>query len=130
MFQERLQNYRNDLGLTKREMADRLDISEGYYNLIENGKRSPSKSFIEKLTLDSERPEEFWIYGVNEKDYIDVREDFKCIQKAAEQIIELGLVNDVNKLFNGNYPEGTLEELLIVALKTDLEYLVKKRDKK
>ncbi len=73
-------------------------------------------------------PEEYWIYGIDNSEYINVREDLKCVRKAVEQILDLNLVKDVEKLFNGNYPEGTLEELLIVALKTDIEYLLKKRN--
>lgn len=129
MFNERLKNYRESRNLSKREFADLIEVSESYYNMIENGKRNPSKSFIDKLVFESNKPEEYWIYGINDDEYIDSREDLKCVRKAIEQIIELNLVKDVDKLFNGNYKEGTLEELLIVALKTDIEYLVKKKSK-
>lgn len=129
MFNERLKKYREGKEILKRQFAEILEVSESYYNMIENGKRTPSKAFIEKLVVESGKPEEYWIYGVDESEYINVREDLKCVRKAVEQIIELGLAKDVDKLFNGNYPEGTLEELLIVALKTDIEYLVKKGSK-
>ncbi len=127
LFNERLKNYRESKNLLKREFAGALDVSESYYNMIENGKRNPSKSFIEKLVCESNMPEEYWIYGIEKNDYINVREDLKCVRKAVEQIMDLGLVKDVDKLFNGNYPEGTLEELLIAALKADIEYLLEKK---
>ncbi|MDS1005327.1 helix-turn-helix domain-containing protein [Clostridium sporogenes] len=128
MFNERLKKYRENKNLSKREFAEKLEVSESYYNIIENGKRNPSKNFIEKLVCESSMPEEYWIYGIDNSEYINVREDLKCVRKAVEQILDLNLVKDVEKLFNGNYPEGTLEELLIVALKTDIEYLLKKRN--
>ncbi|WMJ81931.1 helix-turn-helix transcriptional regulator [Clostridium sp. MB40-C1] len=131
MFNERLKKYRESKKLLKREFAEKLEVSESYYNMIENGKRTPSKNFIEKLVCESSMPEEYWIYGIENSEYVNVREDLKCVRKAVEQIIDLDLVKDVEKLFNGNYPEGTLEELLIVALKADIEYLLeKKKDNK
>jgi transcriptional regulator with XRE-family HTH domain len=130
LFNERLKKYRESKNLLKKEFAEKLEVSESYYNMIENGKRNSSKSFIEKLVCESDKPEEYWIYGIDETEYINVREDLKCVKKAVEQIIDLGLVKDVDKLFNGNYPEGTLEELIIVALKADIEYLLKKRKEK
>lgn len=129
MFNKRLTEYRESKGLTKREFAEKLETSESYYNMIENGKRSPSKTFMEKLVCESNKPEEYWIYGISEDEYVNTREELKCVRKAIEQIIELDLVKDVDKLFNGNYPEGTYEELLIVALKADIEYLLKKKRK-
>ena len=63
-FENRLKNYRKNLGLKKRELADKLEISESYYNMIENGKRNPSKSFIIKLVNYSNKPEEYWVYGI------------------------------------------------------------------
>lgn len=130
LFSERLKKYRESKNLLKKEFAEKLEVSESYYNMIENGKRNPSKSFIEKLVCESSKPEEYWIYGINETEYINIREDLKCVKKAIDQIIDLDLVKDVDKLFNGNYPEGTLEELIIVALKADIEYLLKKRKEK
>lgn len=57
MFSERLEKYRNELHLKKKDMADKLQVSESYYSLIESSKRFPSKNFIEKLVLVSELPE-------------------------------------------------------------------------
>ena len=51
MFNERLENFRNKTGLIKREFAEKLEVSESYYNMIENGKRNPSKTFINKIAI-------------------------------------------------------------------------------
>jgi transcriptional regulator with XRE-family HTH domain len=69
MFNERLEEYRKNLQITKRELAEKLEMSESYYNMIENGKRNPSRTFILKLVALSGKPEEYWIYGINDKEY-------------------------------------------------------------
>ncbi|WP_241427082.1 helix-turn-helix transcriptional regulator [Clostridium saccharoperbutylacetonicum] len=43
MFNERLEKYRDELHLKQNEMAYKLKVSDGYYSLIESGKRYPSK---------------------------------------------------------------------------------------
>lgn len=126
MFTERLRQYREGLELTKKEMADKLGVSAPFYNYIENGKKGASRNFMIKLVAESNKPEEYWLYGIEEGNYIDVREDLKCTKKAIEQIVELGLVSNVDDLFNGNYKKGTLEELLISALKADIDCKIKK----
>lgn len=124
MFCERLKDYRESIGFIKRELAERLSVSESYYNMIENGKREPSKNFIEKLVVFSEKPEEYWLYGISEENYAKERDSFKSIKKAVKQLLELNLINNVEDLFKGQYEPGTLEELLITALKADISYLL------
>lgn len=126
MFIERLENFRIKLDLKKREFSEKLDVGESYYNMIESGKRNPSKSFINKLVSFSGKPEEYWMFGINDSEYRATREDFKSVRKATEQLIELNLIDSVDDLFKGSYTPGTLEELLIAALKTDMDYLIKK----
>lgn len=130
MLYERLRLYREGLGITKREMSKRIGISETYYNMVENGTRQPSKNFIDLLVIASHKPEEYWLYGINDSEYVNSREELKSVRKAIEQILELGLVKDINTLFQGTYKEGTIEELLIAALKADIEYLIMKRNDK
>lgn len=128
MFNERLEKYRNELHLRKMEMADTLDVSESYYSLIENGKRNPSKNFIEKLTLISELPEEYWVYGINKKDYINTRAKFKSLNKALDTILELDPFENADKLFDkDNNPLDSLGKLLIAALKADINYMIEKK---
>ena len=130
MFNERLEKYRNELHLKKKDMADKLQISESYYSLIESGNRAPSKAFIQKLVLISEMPEEYWIYGINKEDYIDTRDDFKCLKKALDTILELDSIKNVNEIFDqNNTPKDSLGRLLIAALKADIDCMIEKRQK-
>jgi len=130
MFNDRLEKYRNELHLRKKEMADKLQISESYYSLIESGKRNSSKNFIEKLVLISELPEEYWIYGINTEDYVDTRDEFKSLKKALDTVLELGSVKNVNEFFDqNNNPKDSLGRLLIAALKADINCMIEKRQK-
>ena len=130
MFNERLEKYRNELHLKKREMANKLEVSESYYNLIENGKRHPSKNLIEKLVVVSELPEEYWVYGINTEDYINTRDDFKSLKKALDTIFEIGSFSNVDEIFDqDNMPKDSLGKLLISALKADMQYILEKRQK-
>lgn len=130
MFNERLEEYRNELHLKKREMADKLEVSESYYSLIENGKRNPSKNLIEKLVLFSELPEEYWIYGIRKEDYVNTRNDFKSLKKALDTIFDLGSIKNVDEIFGqDNIPKDSLGKLLISALKADMQYMIDKRQK-
>ena len=47
-----LKKCREDRGLTQSDVAEKLDISESYYSLIENGKRQPKMKIdlAEKLS--------------------------------------------------------------------------------
>lgn len=131
MFNHRLEQYRESLHLKKKELADKLQISESYYSLIESGKRNPSKTFIEKLVFISELPEEYWIYGISREDYVNTRDDFKCLKKALDTILELDSIKNVNEVFDShNNPKDSLGRLLIAALKADIDCIIEKRHKK
>lgn len=41
MFIECLEKYRNEYNFFKKEIAHKLDVSESFYGLVENGKRKP-----------------------------------------------------------------------------------------
>ncbi len=111
-----------------KDMADKLQVSEGYYSLIENGKRSPSKTLIEKLVSVSELPEEYWIYGINKEDYVNTRDEFKCLKKALDTILDLKSIKEVNEIFDqDNNPKDSLGKLLIAALKADIDCMIEKR---
>lgn len=130
MFNERLEKYRNDLNLKKKDMADKLEVSESYYSLIENGKRNPSKNLIEKIVLISELPEEYWIYGIKKEDYVNTRNDFKSLKKALDTILDLSSISNVNEIFDeDNIPKDSLGKLLVSALKADMQYMIEKRQK-
>lgn len=136
MFNTRLEKYRESLGLKKRELADKLEVSESYYNMIENGKRNPSKSFIIKLVNNSGKPEEYWIYGIDEDNYINSRDDLKSTYEAVKLLIKNKVFcneSEVNlKLFKTiNFEELELvDKMILTALRTDIEYLIRKEKEK
>ncbi|WP_294379665.1 helix-turn-helix domain-containing protein [uncultured Clostridium sp.] len=130
MFTERLKEYRNTLHLKMNEMADKLQVSDSYYSLIENGKRSPSKTLIEKLVVISELPEEYWIYGINRQDYVNTRDEFKSLKKALDSIFETDTVSSVSEIFDENHmPKDLLGRFLVAALESDISYMLEKRKK-
>lgn len=130
MFNERLKEYRNKLHLKMNEMADKLQVSDSYYSLIESGKRSPSKAIIEKLVLISELPEEYWIYGINNEEYVNTRDEFKSLKKALDSIFETNTISNVRDVFDENHiPKDLLGKLLVAALESDMSYMLEKRKK-
>ncbi|MDU7250888.1 MAG: helix-turn-helix transcriptional regulator [Clostridium sp.] len=121
-FNKRLLDYRLSLGIeTKREMADKLEISEQLYNMLENGKRSPSQKVLDKLFLISNKPEEYWLYGIDsEHDYLEKRDEFKMIKRTVYQLIELNMIEDEDF-------SPAVEEVLLAALKADIKHIIKKK---
>lgn len=128
-FTDRLKKFRNEKGLNQTELGELIGVKKSYYSQIENNKKSPSRNFINSLVAISGLPEEYWLYGVEEKDYIDNRIEYKCIQRAFEQILELNIIDDVTKL-RIEVLEGSIEELIVSAIKADLEHLINKKKEK
>jgi transcriptional regulator with XRE-family HTH domain len=122
-FNERLKNYRISLKIKKkREMADKIGISEQLYYMLESGTRKPSKDVLEKLFLFSEKPEEYWLYGItDDNEYIEKREEFKCMNDAIEQLSNLGLLG-----LDKEYSDGVKEVLLAAAI-ADTTHILEKR---
>ena len=130
-FTDRLENYRKSLGFTKRRLADELGVKENNYNYFENGKRNPSKGFMIKLVTYSNKPEEYWLHGISEEEYVVVRNKFKCINTVVDQIVKMNLVDDVDELFkDGVINKCSIDELIIEAFKTDLAYEMKRNELK
>lgn len=128
-FTDRLENYRKSLGFTKRRLAEELGVKENNYNYFENGKRNPSKGFMIKLVTYSNKPEEYWLHGISEEEYVVVRNKFKCINTVVDQIVKMHLINDVDELFKENtINKHSIEELIIEAFKTDLAYEMKRNE--
>lgn len=129
-FKDRLTKYREELNLNKREMASRLEFAETYYNMIENGKREPSKKFLFALVDDSGKPEEYWLYGISDEEYRKTRDTVKSTRIVLEQIVELKLLDNLDSLFKDYEPKNVAETLLIAAIKSDLSYIIqpKKED--
>lgn len=136
MFNTRLEEYRESLDLKKKELADRLEVSESYYNMIENGKRNPSKSFIIKLVNNSGKPEEYWIYGIDENNYLNSRDDLKSTYEAIKLLIKNKVFTDESEINSKLFKTidfdklELVDKMILTALKTDLEYLIIKEKEK
>ena len=128
MFNERLKSYREDLNLNKKDFAEVLGISESYYNLIENGKRSPSKKVMIKLVSHSHKPEEYWLYGVEQKDYVNERDDLKNIYSLLKMLVRGNIISSVNDIFKDIEGMDQVEQLIVTAIKSDLSYMLKKKE--
>lgn len=82
-FKDRLLEFRKSLKIkTKQDMAEKLGITRSLYSMLENGTRKPSQNVLDKLFEISNKPDEYWLYGVlKEKDYLDKRECFKSLKE-------------------------------------------------
>jgi len=125
-FNERLQEFREKLKIKKKkDMAKKVGISEQLYYMLESGTREPSNNVIKKLVVMSGLPEEFWIYGItDEKEYLQKREDFKCLKDLVSQLENIGLLN-----IEGEFTEGVKEVILAAAI-ADISHLIEKKKQK
>lgn len=132
-FTDRLLEYRNSLKLNKKQMAEKLGVSESYYGIIENGKRNVPKSFLTALVVESEKPEEYWLYGVSNEEYKKMRDELKSIKMAIDVVKENIDIEDLDVLFSDNKEKSekilSSEKILIYALKSDLSYLLAEKKK-
>ena len=127
MFNERLEKYRHELHFNKTKMANKLEVSDSYYTLIELGKRRPSKNFMKKLVSISKIPEECWLYGIVKEDYLDANHDFKNLRKILDTTLEFIDIKSPNEIFDdNNTPIDSLGKLIIAALKADVESMSEK----
>lgn len=55
-FRERLRYYRKKLGLTQAQLAEKLDVSEHYIRLIENGYSTPSTDLLQVMCKELDIP--------------------------------------------------------------------------
>lgn len=130
MFCKRLQLLREELKLNKREMSIKLNISESYYNLIESGKREPSKTVLYKLVVLSNKPEEYWLYGIEDNnELIQARQEFKCTKAAFSYLLNCKELNEdiIDNLFDTILDKTSdIEKLILKGIKADLKHLYNK----
>lgn len=126
MFQDRLKKYREEdlLLSTKREMAEKIGVSEQLYAMVERGDRKPSNDFLRKLVICSNIPEEYWVYGTKtEKDLINKRKTFKSIESTVLDLIDEGYITDIDF-------SKEIEEILVTAIKADIQHLLLRKNNK
>lgn len=119
-FKERLKQFRKELGFeSKREFSKKLGVSENVYYMTENGTRKPSKRFLEQLVCLSSKPTEYWLYGVeDQKEYLEIRENFKMLKYVLE-----GLKDDFKQ--NGKFSEEE-KQMILIAAQADIKHLIEK----
>lgn len=121
MFNERLKKYRIELGIAKKkQMAQKLGISEQLYSMLESGSRKPSNDVMKKLVDFSGIAEEYWEYGNIGSKTLEEREELKDTKNSINLLINLGLIKDEN------LTDETLE-VLIAALKADIKHILLKK---
>jgi transcriptional regulator with XRE-family HTH domain len=125
MFNERLMKYRENLNInTKREMAEKIGVSEQLYAMVERGDRKPSNDFIRKLVIFSNLPEEYWIYGVEkDTDILNKRKNFKSIENTVMELINEGYITDINF-------DEDIEKTLMLAIKADIQHILLRKNGK
>lgn len=128
-FIDRLIEYRKSKTefTTKTEFAEWLGINRNTYSMTETGYREPSKKFIEALFLKTGLPEEYWLYGITtNKEYSKIRDDFKMLRKAIDDIIELKLMD-----LDGEYTSEKNKQIALAlrdaAYEADLAYILMKK---
>lgn len=124
-FKDRLLQLKKELNCkTQQNMADKLEITRGLYSMLETGSRKPSRKVLFKLQELTGKPEEYWLYGVTEeKEYLELREEFKMIQDAYPRLLESGDIDE-----NMNFSD-LAKEILLAAIKADFLHLNKKNKK-
>lgn len=121
-FKDRLRSYRDSLNIdTQTKMAKELNITRQLYSNLESGYKTPSDRVIDILVKHSGLPAEYWTYGVDPKNYIDERKEFKCLYTVIERLKDTDYLN----LNNGDW-SNEVKEMLISALKADITHLLLK----
>ena len=127
-FRDRLIKFRESKDFkTKTEFANWLGVPRNSYSMIETGYRPPNQKFFDQLLLKTGKPEEFWVYGVeDDNQYAKAREDFKMLKKAIDDVVDLGLLD-----LDGNYTsaqnETIAKKLINTALNADIYHILLKK---
>ncbi|MFF2754797.1 helix-turn-helix domain-containing protein [Psychrobacillus sp. NPDC058041] len=101
-----LRKRRKEMGLTLQETADKLEVTQGYFSNIENGKRTPSIKFITKIAdLYSEQ----------------IIELLKRISKKTQPMLNIIETNDAFKDAHNSPGYYHIVNLRIDSMKTRLE---------
>lgn len=119
-FTTRLKDFRIKKGFSsKRDFANELGINENSYYMFENGSRNPSKKFLAKLSLYSDLPEEYWLYGAKtDNELCNSREEFKMLHCVMERL------KDSYKKEEDFTPDQ--KELILLAFKADMMHIIEK----
>lgn len=127
-FIERLIELRESMNFkSKSEFAEWLGVTRSTYSMIENGYRPPSENFLEKLFLKTGKPEEYWLYGIDEENkYVEAREEFKMLKRAISDALELNLI-DMEGEYTSEENEKIGKSLFDYALAADIKHILSKK---
>lgn len=109
-FCEKLNKCRNELKYNKREMAKYLDISESYYNLIENGKREPSRNVLMKLKNHNGLIIDYWPNALN------LNNSLSYTESLIDSMIKEKVISSISDL-----RKESIKEILLNVLEKDIE---------
>jgi len=120
---DRLKKFKNELGIeSNKEMATLLKISESFYSMIESRNKPVSKNVLQRLIILSKMAEEYWRFGItDEKERIEMREEFKCSKDAIVQLSSIGLLKESDEEYS-----ATVKEVLEAAMKADISHILEK----
>lgn len=68
---KRIEEYRIKKRMNQSEMADFIGVNKGLYSLIINGKRPITKSFLEKLCVNTNTNQMYWEFGIEAPDELN-----------------------------------------------------------
>jgi len=90
LFGDKLKEYRNSIGLTQEELANKTKINRALIGMIEAGNRPPSQSVILKLADFSNKSIDWW-YG---KEDIEKKwQSLNNLDMLIDYLIEQNLIN-------------------------------------
>ncbi|WP_055069421.1 helix-turn-helix transcriptional regulator [Clostridium massiliamazoniense] len=115
-FKNRLEKYREECNLNKKEMAKKLGISRSLYSMLINGSRTPSDQVIENLVKISGNNEAYWTFGIDISmdEYLKERESFKTLKEISLSLFKNGIITKENPLTDYT------QEIFLKALEADL----------
>ncbi len=115
-FKNRLEKYREECNLNKKEMAKKLGISRSLYSMLINGSRTPSDQVIENLVKVSGNNKAYWTFGIDISmdEYLKERENFKTLKEISLSLFKNGIITKENPLTDYT------QEIFLKALEADL----------
>lgn len=102
-----------------------LGINPNAYSMICRNTRPISDNFLDKLILATNKPEEYWLHGIDENsdEYLYSRSEFKSLVRAIKVLIDNNLIEN-DGTYASEENKAASEKILNAALTTDLVHLV------
>ena len=122
---DRIENYRIDKNFkSKSEFAKWIGVTVQTYSMILTSYRPISDTFLDNLVLKTGLPEEYWFFGITDKEYVAKRESFKSMKRVLKDLLKLGVMNKECE-FSSNENEEIAKVLIFNAATADFTHLLK-----